>query len=392
MTEIVLDARIVSIALIILGVLLIAGAFIALLRSNSKLRRKIRAYEDRADRERSYDEFSDLQNGYYTDPSVAAYVRSPRPSYPAEGLRQSSQYQEKPNAQVYESAPTTPVMQDEQYSSFSNNQMNSQPADADAFEYRSSRQEKPAYFDIHNAEGMPSEEPISSARNSYTEGRSADQSPVNRPFLANNTLRDGIGKVKAAGASTVTAEKENLKNLKQLLKAPITSDEDAAARKKIFKRYMWILLCGAVLFSVLMNLKIPVLSALSTILGLVCFLLLFADILLLFVISKSAKAINERSCPTCKTQFTNENVVSWHVINVSERLASNERNANLREYTTVGFECVCPRCGAEKRFAHEFCTANITASGKVAVSVSGRAYPLNEQIKDYFDGHLTIVV
>ena len=120
--------------------------------------------------------------------------------------------------------------------------------------------------------------------------------------------------------------------------------------------------------------------------------MLFADILLIFVIGKSAQAINERSCPTCKTQFSYENVAHCEILDVSERMAVNERNGNLKEYTKVGFTCVCPKCGAEKSFSHEFCTANITASGKIAVSVSGRAYPLKEQIKDYFEGHLTIVV
>ena len=349
MTEITIDIRYIGYGLIAIAVFVIIAAFISLIRSNSALRRKLREYEERESKERFRERYSD------TD--IEAVDRSAWQSYTEKEIeRILGEEVKRQKAQ-------------QQYS----------PITARQTQYNT---DDPDYDDLLNAE------PTLEKRGKVNQTVQKSE----RMAIESEHSQAGANYFQKEGSTGAPDLRKKKTNLKQLIKDPITSAEDAAARKKVFKRFMWVFIGSAVLFSVLQNLKIPVLSSIASIMGLISFFLFMADLLLLSVIKKSAKAFNERTCETCKTLLIYNDIEDWSAVSVERRLSENDQSSNLKEYTTVQFKCVCPKCGTKKSFTHEFCTANITATGERIIVTKERAYdPLEKQIKDYFEGHLTIV-
>ena len=359
--EITIDIRYIGLGFLVIAILLITIAFVSLIRTNNALRKRIREYEERDNRDRSYERYTSRPYEGLSDNLHGDTNKSPSWAYPEDKFGQVLQndiYGAKPKQQDAGYTPMQNVRGEDDFDRELEEWLNTEPT-----------------FD-----GEDTQRPIINERNQTT--------------YEPKTLQSAAGSIprsRSFESSGLNAEKANLKQLKQLLKSPISSAEDAAMRKKVFTRYLWIIIGCIVVFSVLMNLKIPVLSSIATILGLISFLLLFAVILLLVTIRKSAKAFSEITCATCKHQITYGDNVHYTILDVSNRLYANDRNANLKEYVNVRFDCVCQNCGAEKIFIHAFCTSNITASGNENISAVGYEHLLEKQIRDYFDGKVTVV-
>ena len=218
-----------------------------------------------------------------------------------------------------------------------------------------------------------------------------EQHQVKQPAISQSSVKDRINSAKTKGFANLQEGKTLFQRIKNFVKSPITSPEDADARKKVSKRVLLILLGVWVGLGLLGNAKISFLSPIATILSVVCFFLIFFDIVLIVSASKSKKAFIDITCPTCNQLITYGDNVRKSIIDVRNRTSVDENYGSLKEYVKVRFDCVCQNCGTKKTFIHEFCTAIITASGRSVITTSGRDYPLDEQIEDYFQGHLTII-
>lgn len=187
---------------------------------------------------------------------------------------------------------------------------------------------------------------------------------------------------------------EKVAEIKKKVKEPIKSAQDANERKKYFKGFFPRLLVITLVAGIGAGLLefIPTVGAILSIplsiIGFVAILLLFGDIFMIYLASKACKLYENITCVSCGNQISYGDNVAYKVTNVRETLSDNSERAQLKEYTTVHFDCICQVCGAKKSFPYVFCTRRINATTRRA---EGKDYPLEQQIEDYFNGKLTIV-
>lgn len=144
--------------------------------------------------------------------------------------------------------------------------------------------------------------------------------------------------------------------IKKQIKDPVNTIEEAKVRRKIFKKYLLILLAADVFFGFLQVVDIPVLSTICTLLCLLTILITFGDILLIVVAGKLIRKFKNLYCDSCNTRITYDKNVSYRVINTRSTMSSGDNHAVLKGYATVEITCICQKCGKAKTFTHEFRT------------------------------------
>ena len=397
MTDITIKAEYLGIALIIIGALAILGTFIALIHSHNALQKNIRSYEQRERDRYTYDHSNQSPYVEFGDEVLQRRYHIQHENNHAQANDSAFRYKSEWRDITGERPFSAGIDDFEDQQQLNNNGFGGSATSRD-FQNAGTVEEN-SYVSAGRADSTIEpdwKEFLQRNESTYETAQSKradeyERHQVKRSSISQSSVIDRINSAKTKGLANMQEGKTLFQRIKNFVKSPITSPEDADARKKVSKRVLLILLGVWVGLGLLGNAKISFLSPIATILSVVCFFLIFFDIVLIVSASKSKKAFIDITCPTCNQLITYGDNVRKSIIDVRNRTSVDENYGSLKEYVKVRFDCVCQNCGTKKTFIHEFCTAIITASGRSVITTSGRDYPLDEQIEDYFQGHLTII-
>ncbi len=179
--------------------------------------------------------------------------------------------------------------------------------------------------------------------------------------------------------------------LKNDVKSPVKTPEEATARKKKFGKLALYCVAGIVGFGALS--LIPVVGGVFTVFVIISGLCAAFCGFMWFVANKISKKFKDIFCEKCNTRIVYGDNVSFDVLgkrNVQTSSSSgNHAEAQLKEYTKVKINCTCQNCGAEKSFEHEFCTNIIKADSRHS-SADSKARPIEGLVKNYFGDNVEI--